>query len=181
MHALHLIEGPVGAGKSTFAKALAERRSGVHIALDEWFARLFSPDRPGTDILSWYVPRKARLADLLWDHAVGLARANAFAVLELGLIQREARSAIYQKARAEGVQLKIFVLDAPREMRWRRVEQRNEERGPTFSMVVPRHIFETASDLWEPPDEDEAADQDIEFLPVPHSPDDSDLDVVNER
>ena len=163
MHRIHLIEGPVGAGKSTFAKALVAANGGVHIALDEWFARLFSPDRPDTDLLAWYVPRKARLAGLLWDHGVALARAHTFTVLELGLIQRDARYAIYEKARAEGVQLKIFVLDAPRELRWQRVERRNQERGSTFSMVVPRQIFDTASDFWERPDEAEAADQEIEF------------------
>ena len=45
MPTVHLIEGPVGAGKSTYASALARRTNGVHIALDEWFAALFSPDR----------------------------------------------------------------------------------------------------------------------------------------
>ena len=72
MPKLHLIEGPVGAGKSTFAGALALRIGGVHIALDEWFARLFSPDRPATDVMPWYIEHKARLVDHIWNHAQAL-------------------------------------------------------------------------------------------------------------
>ncbi len=51
MPRVHLVEGPVGAGKSTFAASLAARTGGVHIALDAWFARLFSPDRPAGDFI----------------------------------------------------------------------------------------------------------------------------------
>jgi predicted kinase len=164
MHPICLVEGPVGAGKSTLAKQLAARRSGVHIALEEWFAQLYSPDRPGCDFVSWYLQRKARLIEALWSHGLALARANVFAVLELGLIQREARYAIYQRARADRVDLKVLVLDAPLELRWQRILRRNEERGATFSMLVPQHVFEMASKLWESPDETEAADQEIEFV-----------------
>ncbi|MFY0665511.1 MAG: AAA family ATPase [Natronospirillum sp.] len=61
----YLIEGPVGSGKSTYAMALASRTQGIHIALDEWFASLFSPDRPSGDVIPWYMERKARLFGVL--------------------------------------------------------------------------------------------------------------------
>jgi adenylate kinase family enzyme len=51
MPTIHIIEGPVGAGKSTYATALALRTQGIHIALDAWFATLFSPDRPDGDFI----------------------------------------------------------------------------------------------------------------------------------
>ena len=164
MQPIYLIEGPVGAGKSTFAKELAARRSGVHIALDECFVRLYSPDRPAEDFIAWYLERKDRLLDALWSHGAALAEANVLPVLELGLIQREARYAIYERARTQGLELKVFVLDAPLEVRRQRVRLRNLERGSTFSMLVPDHVFEMASQLWEAPDETEAADQELEFI-----------------
>jgi predicted kinase len=171
MQPIYLIEGPVGAGKSTFAKELAARRSGVHIALDEWFVRLYSPDRPDEDFIAWYLERKDRLLDALWNHGAALAKANVLAVLELGLIQRQARYAIYERARSHGLELKVFVRDAPLEVRRQRVRLRNLERGSTFSMVVPDHVFEMASKLWEEPDETEAADQEIEFIEMPSASD----------
>lgn len=167
MRSIYLIEGPVGAGKSTFARTLAAQLPGVHVALDEWFVRLFSPDRPANDFVPWYVQRKERLIDLIWDHALDMATTRLTPVLELGLIQRQARHALYQRAERAHVQLHVRVLDAPQEVRWERVQRRNEERGATFSMVVPQPVFDMASSLWEPPDDDEIRDYGIELVCPP--------------
>lgn len=164
MSPIYLIEGPVGAGKSTYAQTLAYQLQGTHIALDEWFAKLFSPDRPEEDVMNWYLQRKDRLLEVLWNHAVAMSQANQVAILELGLIQRQARYALYAKAREMDVALKLYVLDAPIDVRRQRVRQRNEERGATFSMVVPDHIFELASSMWEPPDEAEMTELDANLV-----------------
>ena len=161
---MHLIEGPVGAGKSTYAAALATRIGGVHIALDEWFARLFSPDRPPSDVMAWYAVRKERLARHIWAHAQVLLQSGAKPVLELGLVQEASRRAFYEQARAAGVELKVCVLEASRELRRERVARRNAEKGPTFSMVVPDAVFEYASDMWQAPDAAEIEAQRIEVI-----------------
>ena len=51
MARIHLIEGPVGAGKSTFAAQLSGTYAAPHLALDDWMATLFVPDRPDGDIM----------------------------------------------------------------------------------------------------------------------------------
>ena len=152
MRVIHLVEGPVGAGKSTFAQRLASRISGVHIALDDWFATLFSPDRPDADVMAWYAPRKERLVRHIWAHAQVLLRSGGTPILELGLVRQSSRRALYEQARAAGVDLRVHVLEASRDVRRERVARRNVERGPTFSMVVPAPIFEYASDAWQAPD-----------------------------
>ena len=88
MSLVHLIEGPVGAGKSTYAAALATRVGGIHIAMDDWFAKLFSPDRPSADVMTWYAVRKERLAQHIWAHAQVLLKSGATPILELGLVQQ---------------------------------------------------------------------------------------------
>ena len=61
MPTIHLIEGPVGAGKSTFAAKLMHEHSAPRLNLDEWMVVLFRPDRPeGDDIMAWYAERKQR-------------------------------------------------------------------------------------------------------------------------
>ena len=161
---IHLVEGPVGAGKSTYCKNLAQRIDGVHIALDEWFTRLYTPDRPSTDVVSRYVERKARLLDQIWNHALALIASGATPILELGLVQRESRSEFYRRARAAGVDLDVYVLAASRDLRRERVARRNVEQGPTFSMVVPEAFFEMASDMWESPDDLEIEENRIRLI-----------------
>lgn len=164
MPKIYLVEGPVGAGKSTYCKSLAARTGGVHIALDEWFSRLFSPDRPSTEVISWYIQRKERLVEHIWNHAQALLASGASPILELGLIERQSRERIYERARDAKVELSVYFLDAPREVRRQRVARRNVEQGATFSMVVPEAFFEMASDAWQPPDDDELSENCFELV-----------------
>ena len=91
-------------------------------------------------------------------------------ILEIGLIQRRDRLRLYRRVDEAGLDLKIHVLDADRQLRRERVEQRNAGTGATFSMVVPPHIFDLASDLWEPPDEAECRGRDVTFLRTDMTP-----------
>jgi predicted kinase len=165
MPTVHLIEGPVGAGKSTYAMALASRCGTTHIALDAWFAVLFSPDRPAQDFIPWYIERKERLLNVIWSHAGHLLNTGCDVVLELGLIQQAPRVEFCRRVLGEGHDLVLHVLDAPLEVRRKRVRNRNEEKGATFSMVVPDHVFDLASKLWQPPDEIECAEFTVSFVP----------------
>lgn len=164
MPVVYLIEGPVGAGKSTYSMVLALRTHGVHIALDAWFASLFSPDRPSIDVMPWYMERKERLIEHIWKHSKTILASGTDVILELGLIQRNQRIAFCRRLREEGHALVVHVLDAPFEMRQERVRQRNILQGATFSMVVLDNVFEMASGLWESPDEMECSEFDIDFI-----------------
>ena len=164
MPKVHLVEGPVGAGKSTFSKSLALRTNGVHIALDEWFVRLYSADRPATNFMDWYVERKARLLELIWSHSSAVLSSDTDVVLELGLIQRQGRISFYEKVKGAGIELKVYVLDAPKDVRLERVMRRNLEKGETFSMIVPEQIFEIANNMWEAPGESECSSVSVEYV-----------------
>lgn len=160
---LYFIEGPVGAGKSTYAQSLASEGAFPHIALDEWFVRLFSPDRPQENVVSWYVERKDRLLELILHHARAILAAGKDVALELGLIQRTQRQALLRQIQQEGISFSVHILDAPLDIRRERVKKRNVEQGATFSMIVPDHIFEIASSMWEAPDEIELEEYEFVF------------------
>lgn len=164
MAQIHLIVGPVGAGKSTFGLQLARERAAVRLTLDEWMTELFSPDRPDSGVMEWYVERAGRCKEQIWKVATRIIDAGTDVILEIGLILRRDRAWLYRRAHEAGHDLKIYVLDAPREVRRERVEQRNHAKGATFSMVVPPHIFDLASDMWEPPDEAECSGRDVRFM-----------------
>lgn len=159
---LHLIIGPVGAGKSTFARSLAQKHRAVLLVLDDWMAQLYGADeRPATSRIAWYLERRDRCLEQIWKVTASLCEVGTPAVLELGLIRRDERAAFYRRVEDAGYALTVYVLDAPREVRRERVMRRNEERGETFAQVVPLEFFELASDMWEPPDEDETRERAI--------------------
>jgi predicted kinase len=162
---LHLVIGPVGAGKSTFALRLAAERRGVRFTLDDWMTRLFRSDRPASGVMDWYVERAARCIDVMWSVALATIEAGTDAILEIGLLQRAARERFYGRVDEAGADLRVHLVDAPRELRRRRVEERNRGRGATFSMEVPPEIFELASDLWEPPDAQEQEQRRVLVVP----------------
>jgi predicted kinase len=154
---LHLLIGPVGAGKTTYAVRKAAASRAVVLDLDSWMVRLFGADpRPQKDVMDWYLERRDRCRSLIWDVALDVLRCGSDVYLELGLIAAVEREAFYAKAHVEGLRWGIYLLDAPRDARRERVEHRNRTAGPT-TQIVPLEFFERASDAWQPPSEAERA------------------------
>lgn len=161
---LYLLEGPVGAGKSTWGRKLGIELSIPHLVLDDWMTRLFKPDRPEHGVFVWYAERKKRCLQQMWNTACAMLDVDMDVILELGLVQRTQREMFYTWVQQKGYTLHVYVLDAPREIRRTRVQERNVTKGATFSMEVPEDIFELASDLWEPVDTEEFGDSAIHFI-----------------
>lgn len=161
MPRIHLIIGPVGAGKSTFARTLAAEERAVRLGLDDWMAKLYGADERPADRLAWYRERTERCLEVIWSITEQLIAAGTNVVLEIGLIRRAEREAFYARVDRAAFDLTVHVLDAPRDVRRERVQKRNAQRGETFSMVVPDAIFELASDMWEPPDELERDERNV--------------------
>ena len=161
MATLHMIEGPVGAGKTTFANDLGRKLQSPPLILDAWFVTLFVGDKPDQGLWDWYAARKKRCVDQMTDVAQGLIENGHDAIVELGLIQRSARFEYYMRLEAFQIPYVVHVLDAPQHERLARVRQRNTEKGVTFAMTVSDDAFATASKLWEPPDATERKGRDI--------------------
>ncbi len=164
MATIHLIEGPVGGGKSTFAAQLTFTLEAPCLSLDEWMVTLFSADRSKTDLMLWYSERKYRCIEQIWKVTCSLIDTGTNAILELGLVQTDDREAFYSRVDAAGYELKVYVLDAPEEVRKQRVRDRNERKGSTFKMEVPDEIFELANTAWQAPDEVECRNRDIQMI-----------------
>jgi predicted kinase len=152
---IHFLVGPVGAGKSTFARRRCARSAALFVDVDTWMVRLFGADpRPAENVMAWYLERRARVRELAWDVAVEAVAAAADVYLELGLVTAVERATWFEKAQAADLAFTVTLLDAPREVRRERVAQRNVAGAP-HTQVVPTAFFEAASDAWQPVDEDE--------------------------
>ena len=154
----HLIAGSTGAGKTTFARQLAERAGGVRFSIDDWMNALYWMDCPAKNDLGWALERVARCEAQIEAVARQLASAAMAAVLDLGFTTREQRSLWQHRARAAGVACVLHVLDVPAEVRWERVSERNVNgAGATFTFDVPRAMFDAMEMRWEPPTAEERA------------------------
>ena len=164
MAQIHLIEGPVGAGKSTYAARVAFEHHTIHLDLDAWMVALFSPDRPTDGFMDWYTERKRRCTHQIWQVATELLESGQDVVLELGLVQRIDRHDFYARVDATDWPLTIHLLEVPYDQRLARVRARNQGSADTFKMVVTDEVFDLANRAWEPPDERELAQRDFRLI-----------------
>jgi predicted kinase len=156
MPTVHLICGSTGAGKTTYAKALADRVRGVRFSIDEWMASLFLADRPDPLILAWAVERTARCEKQMWAIADQLLARGTDVVYDVGLSKREHRDRFRARAGQVGAESKLHFLDIDAETRRERVRQRNEERrGEASFFVVTDPMFDWMERWFEAPDDDE--------------------------
>lgn len=155
MAKVHLICGPVGAGKTTFAKNFSQKTGAVHFSIDEWMTGLFTPDLQGDIEYDWAMERIGRMESLIWSHVVQLIKLDVDAVLDLGLLQRDHRQKFYDLAARDAIDICLHSLEADRELRWGRVQGRNDNKGDTYTMDVDRGMFDFCENLFEKPSGDE--------------------------
>ena len=148
---LNLVFGPIGAGKTTYAHALARREGAVAFVLDEWGVRLFGPDVQGPLDFGWMLERLGRCNALIWSTATDVLAAGSSVVLDLGLMRREQRERIRKLAQDAGLSVQWHFVDAPQAVRRDRVAGRNETRGETFVREVPPEMFDMIEAMYEAP------------------------------
>jgi predicted kinase len=154
MAAVHFIYGPVGAGKTTYARALAAERRAAFFCLDEWMATLFMMDAPTPLTLEWALPRTQRCEQQIWSVTQQLVAIGVDVILELGFFKREQRTLFRDLAAAAGIATEAHVLDVPREVRRERVRLRNQGSA-TYTVEVDDAMFDWAEGYYEPLDADE--------------------------
>jgi predicted kinase len=148
---LNLIFGPCGAGKTTYAHALARREGAVAFILDDWGARLFGPDVDGPLDFGWMLERLGRCNALIWSTATAVLGAGTAVVLDLGLMRRADRERLRKLAQETGLSMQWHFVDAPQEVRRARVAGRNETKGETFAAEVPPEMFDMFEAIYEAP------------------------------
>lgn len=83
----HTVFGPLGAGKSTFARQLSNKNNAVQLSIDEWMIQLFGPDRPKSMSLSWMEDRVRRCEKQIWSVAQQVLNVGSDVVLDLGFMR----------------------------------------------------------------------------------------------
>ena len=155
MPTLHLVCGSTGAGKTTYATALAKLTGGVRFSIDEWMLNLFMPDRPPTSSLEWALTRIDRCETQMWVIANQLIAHDVDVVFDLGLSRRESRDRIRELAAQTDAESKLHYLDVSPEIRKARVLERLKQGVGTNSFAIDGAMFDVMDRLFEPPSDDE--------------------------
>jgi predicted kinase len=148
---LILVVGCTGAGKTTYARALADDIGGIRFSIDEWMVTLFGAERPEPIEFAWMIERIDRCETQIFAIACQLARRGVPAILDLGFTRKVHRDKFRALAADAGLTAAVHFVDVPAAERWSRVERRNREQGETFAMQVDRQMFDFMEGMWEPP------------------------------
>jgi predicted kinase len=155
---VHLICGPTGAGKTTYARQLAEADGAVRFSIDEWMSALFWMDAPDPFPPAWAMQRVERSAALIWRTVKDICGRGVPCVLEIGLTTLEARARYAGLAMDAGFAVKLHLVDAPAQARWERVEARNHAPGADqLPFKVTREMFDFVETMWQRPTAEELA------------------------
>jgi predicted kinase len=155
MATVHFICGSTGAGKTTYAVALAQRAKAVRFTIDEWMANLFVADRPVPSTLQWALERTARCEAQMWAVADDLVARGIDVVFDIGLSRREHRDRFRARASQTAAAIKMHFLDVPRDTRRARIHARNAARSGPYAVEVSDEMFDWMEQWFEQPSDDE--------------------------
>jgi predicted kinase len=157
--AVHLVCGPTGAGKTTYAMKLSEEFEAVRFSIDEWMSALFWMDTPYPLEAAWSIERVERCSAQIWRTARDICMQGVPVVLDLGLGRAAARAKYFALAVEAGLSARLYVVELPVEERWRRVQERNGSKCETYQLPfdVTREMFDFVETMWEPPSDEEIA------------------------
>jgi predicted kinase len=165
MATIHMVFGPVGAGKTTYALKLSREIHAVFLCLDDWMATLFAKDAPTPPSLEWALERTARCEAQIWKVCRQLLALDQDVIVEVGFYRRSERDRFRKMAREAAVPVQPHYITADRATRLERVRARNRDKTPTFTIEVDDSTFEWAEGWFELPDEDELRPQAAEGAP----------------
>jgi predicted kinase len=141
MPIVHLIHGYLGAGKTTFAKKLAEEVRAVRFNPDEWMVRLYGEDPPADQ----FAGRLERVFALIDEQWVRVVRCGVDVVLDHGFWTRASRDATRARAAAAGATCRLYALQCSEATARARCRRRNADlQGSlyiaenTFDVLKPR-------------------------------------------
>lgn len=149
---LHVIFGPSGAGKTTYAFDFARREKAVPFVLDEWLARLYAPDMPDPIEYAWMIERVQRVEAQIWSTAAGCLAAGTDVILDIGLMTRADRARVREIAQGAELPLQFHFVTASSDVRRARVAERNVVKGENFAIEVRPEHFDFIEGVYEAPE-----------------------------
>jgi predicted kinase len=119
---LIIVCGLPGSGKTSHAKEQAEARHAVRFCPDEWMSAL--------EIDLYDGKARERIEALQWKVAQRLLKLGQTVIIEWGTWTKSERDALRARARNLGAAVELHFLEAPVNVLFERIQQRNSESPP---------------------------------------------------
>lgn len=152
---IHIVFGRQGAGKSTYSKKLTKKVNGVHFSIDEWMWKLYGKDLTKSMNLKWIMERVDRCEKQIWEITKQISNSGVEVVLDLGFTKFEKRELFSSLAKEQNIPIQIHYIEAPHDLRKKRVLERNKEKGETYSFEVTPGMFDFMEAEFQVPGEKE--------------------------
>lgn len=153
---LILVVGLTGAGKTTYCDKNYNKFKGHVFSIDRWMKSLYWQDMPANPDINWfkenhqwYVERIARCEALIQNQVSELLKLGTTCILDLGFTAVAHRETYINLGSSLSVNVEIHHLNVDKKERWRRVEERNNNKSSTFSMLVDKGMFDYMEDVFE--------------------------------
>ena len=157
MSRLIIVCGRTGAGKTTHAIAVSDETRAIRFSIDPWMQTLFAKDMTALDF-DWMMERVERCQAQIWEVGEQVLGREGNVVLDLGFTTRAQRQVFVDRAKRLGIDAEVHFVDAPADVRRRRVAKRNAEKDPSvYAFDVTDQMFAFMEPRFEVPDEDELA------------------------
>jgi len=154
---IHIIYGQQGAGKTTYALALAKKEQATRFSIDEWMSELYGPDLPQPLDFSWIMERVKRCEHRIWQTAVAIAEKGGSSILDLGFMKTQDRTRFSALAKDHNLATQLHFVTAPLDLRRQRVISRNKTKKETFAFEVSPQMFDFMEKQFEQPSSQELA------------------------
>lgn len=142
MATCYLICGFLGAGKTTYAKQLAEKTGAVHLNPDEWCMKLF----PKEEYERHWDECFSKTIESLWQKTAEYAQQGKSVIFDMGFWTKESRAEASQRAIKLGLHPIVYYVYAPDSM----LKERISKRKGTVADYNLRHFNELKKQFEEP-------------------------------